>query len=166
MKHGQCVFSSALGSWALGWGPEGITLLRPVDEASPGGAAESPAWVTAAVAALQSHFSGAAVDLAALPVAEAVFTPFQLKIAALLRASAPGRTLTYGELAFLAGRPGAARAVGQAVRRNPVLVLVPCHRVVAAQGPGGWSAFGSPGIKARLLHLESVDNGINGAPPS
>jgi len=57
-------------------------------------------------------------------------------------------------VALLAGRPGAARAVGQAVKTNPVLVLVPCHRVVAATGPGGWSAFGTPERKARLLALE------------
>jgi methylated-DNA-[protein]-cysteine S-methyltransferase len=45
--------------------------------------------------------------------------------------------------------------VGQAVKANPILILVPCHRVVAADGPGGWSAFGSPERKARLLALEA-----------
>jgi methylated-DNA-[protein]-cysteine S-methyltransferase len=44
--------------------------------------------------------------------------------------------------------------VGQAVKANPVLILVPCHRVVAAKGPGGWSAFGTPERKARLLEIE------------
>jgi len=49
--------------------------------------------------------------------------------------------------------------VGQAVKANPVLILVPCHRVVAAKGPGGWSAFGTPERKARLLALESPKGG-------
>ena len=43
------------------------------------------------------------------------------------------------------------------MKANPVLILVPCHRVVAAKGPGGWSAFGSPEVKARLLDLERLD---------
>jgi len=62
-------------------------------------------------------------------------------------------------VALLAGRPGAARAVGQAVKANSVLILVPCHRVVAADGPGGWSAFGTPERKARLLALEGFTGG-------
>jgi len=75
------------------------------------------------------------------------------------RATRPGQTISYGEVALLAGRPGAARAVGQAVKANPTLILVPCHRVVAAQGPGGWSAFGSPERKARLLAIDSLTGG-------
>jgi methylated-DNA-[protein]-cysteine S-methyltransferase len=77
-------------------------------------------------------------------------------VADVLRASKPGQTISYGEVALLLGRPGAARAVGQAVKANSVLILVPCHRVVAAKGPGGWSAFGSPERKAALLQLETL----------
>jgi methylated-DNA-[protein]-cysteine S-methyltransferase len=119
--------------------------------------------VVQAVGELRAHFAGASRQLAAIPLDASVFTPFQAKVANLLRSTLPGQSITYGELAFLAGRPGAARAVGQAVRRNPILVLVPCHRVVAAQGPGGWSAFGSPGIKERLLDLERPDTGTHAA---
>jgi methylated-DNA-[protein]-cysteine S-methyltransferase len=75
-------------------------------------------------------------------------------VAAVLRATRPGQTLSYGDVAVLLGHPGAARAVGQAVKANPLLLLIPCHRVVSATGPGGWSAFGSPERKARLLALE------------
>jgi len=65
-----------------------------------------------------------------------------------------GRTITYGELAERIGRPGAARAVGGALARNPVPLLVPCHRTVAAGGRlGGFS--GGPALKRRLLALES-----------
>ena len=80
-------------------------------------------------------------------------------MAEILRGTAPGQTLSYGEVALLAGRPGAARAVGQAVKANPILILVPCHRVVAVDGPGGWSAFGTLERKARLLALEGFRDG-------
>jgi methylated-DNA-[protein]-cysteine S-methyltransferase len=77
-------------------------------------------------------------------------------VAEVLRATKPGQTLTYGAVALLAGSPGAARAVGQAVARNPLPILVPCHRVLASDGPGGFSLFGSLEAKARLLELEGV----------
>ena len=79
-----------------------------------------------------------------------------LRVEEVVRGTKPGQTISYGEVALLAGRPGAARAVGQAVKANPVLILVPCHRVVGARGPGGWSAFGTPERKVRLLELEKV----------
>ena len=66
-----------------------------------------------------------------------------------------GETVTYGELAEMAGRPGAARAVGSTMARNPLPLLIPCHRVVAASGIGGYG--GAPGgvaLKRVLLDLE------------
>ena len=74
-----------------------------------------------------------------------------------VRAEVPyGETVTYGELAELAGRPGAARAVGTAMARNPVPFFVPCHRVVAAGGIGGYGG-GAQGValKRALLDLEA-----------
>jgi methylated-DNA-[protein]-cysteine S-methyltransferase len=67
----------------------------------------------------------------------------------------PGRTETYGEIARRAGRRGAARAVGQAMKRNPVPLFIPCHRVVGASGLGGFAGSPSPGMKTRLLALEA-----------
>jgi methylated-DNA-[protein]-cysteine S-methyltransferase len=63
-----------------------------------------------------------------------------------------GQTCSYGELAARAGRPGAARAVGQAMARNPWPIIVPCHRVVASNGLGGYG--GRLDLKERLLRLE------------
>ena len=79
-------------------------------------------------------------------------TDFQKRIYATVQGIERGRTMTYGEVAFLASRPGAARAVGRAMAANPFLVLVPCHRVVARSGLGGF-AFGLD-IKERMLALE------------
>lgn len=161
MNEPSWIFSSALGAWVLAWSSQGVRGLRPAGEALPETPENAPPWVVQTVANLRAHLVGSPGKLGSIPLDNSGFTPFQLKVADILRASAPGQTLTYGEIAFLAGRPGAARAVGQAVRRNPVLLLVPCHRVVSATGPGGWSAFGSPDIKERLLALERPDNGIN-----
>lgn len=70
-----------------------------------------------------------------------------------------GETVSYGELAEMAGRPGAARAVGTTMARNPVPFLIPCHRVVAANGIGGYGggAGGGVDLKRALLRLESGD---------
>ncbi|MCX8207954.1 MAG: MGMT family protein [Methanothrix sp.] len=63
-----------------------------------------------------------------------------------------GSTATYGDVAKIAGRPGAARAVGAALRRNPFPIMIPCHRVVASNGPGGYSQ--GIDIKLQLLAIE------------
>ena len=70
-----------------------------------------------------------------------------------------GETVSYSELAEMAGRPGAARAVGTTMARNPVSFLIPCHRVVAANGIGGYGGGSGGGVelKRALLRLESGD---------
>lgn len=87
-------------------------------------------------------------------------TPFQRAIWRATRAITPGRTRTYGELAAAVGRPGAARAVGQAMRRNPQPIVTPCHRVVGSSGLGGFGGQSSSGvwpeIKATLLRAENA----------
>ena len=68
-----------------------------------------------------------------------------------------GCTLTYGEFAAKLGKPGAARVVGQALARNRLPVVIPCHRVIAADGSvGGYSARGGAAMKQRLLSLEKA----------
>ena len=86
---------------------------------------------------------------------EAEGTPFQLAVWAAIRSIPYGKVRTYGELARMIGRPKAVRAVGGACHANPVPVITPCHRVVAANGPGGFGA----GLenKRRLLAIETGD---------
>jgi methylated-DNA-[protein]-cysteine S-methyltransferase len=79
-------------------------------------------------------------------------TDFERQISAIVQSIPRGETATYGEVAERAGRPGAARAVGQVMAHNPFAILVPCHRVVAKEGLGGF-AWGL-GLKQRLLILE------------
>lgn len=84
-------------------------------------------------------------------------TPWQRKVWDAIRRIPYGATRIYGELAAIIGNPNAARAVGQACHANPLALLVPCHRVVAAHGLGGFA--GEIGIKQRLLELEQAHSG-------
>lgn len=152
-------FATALGRIRLAWTAEGISSLRFVEGLDRDESKEAPMWVLEAVRRLSAHLSGHPQRLGDIRLDLSDLTPFQRRVAEALRATRPGQTISYGEVALLAGRPGAARAVGQAVKANPTLILVPCHRVVAAQGPGGWSAFGSPERKARLLAIDSLTAG-------
>ena len=158
MQH-ACSFATALGRIHLTWTAEGICGLRFLSDRLEREGPTAPAWVLEAIRQLMAHLAGHAQDLWRIPLDLSALTDFQRQVAETLRASAPGRPLSYGEVALLAGRPGGARAVGQAVKANPILILIPCHRVVAADGPGGWSAFGSPERKARLLELEGFRGG-------
>lgn len=102
-----------------------------------------------------ARFSSGELREFSVPVSLDGVSGFYRHVLETLRDRVPfGRTVTYGELAELSGRPGAARAVGTAMNRNPVPIFVPCHRVLAAGGIGG---FG-PGVdkKRRLLALEGV----------
>jgi len=82
-------------------------------------------------------------------------TEFEILVYENLKAIPYGKAITYAELASVCGRPRAARAVGNAMAKNPVPIVVPCHRVLKSDGSiGGWS--GRPGWKERLLELEGV----------
>lgn len=67
-----------------------------------------------------------------------------------------GKVLSYGEVAEAAGKPGAARAVGNAMARNPICLFIPCHRVVASNGLGGFGGDGGVEQKRKLLGLEGL----------
>jgi methylated-DNA-[protein]-cysteine S-methyltransferase len=81
-------------------------------------------------------------------------TPFQKRVWQQLQKVKAGQVVSYKELAKRSGYPRAARAVGSACARNPILLVIPCHRVVAQTGLGGFSGGGLQ-IKRQLLHLES-----------
>jgi methylated-DNA-[protein]-cysteine S-methyltransferase len=92
--------------------------------------------------------SGIELDLDGLPV-------FHRRVYDAARKIPAGATCTYGDIARALGEPGAARAVGRALGRNPFAVIVPCHRVVAAGNkPGGFSARGGVSTKLRMLSIE------------
>jgi methylated-DNA-[protein]-cysteine S-methyltransferase len=104
---------------------------------------------------LRRYFAGEDVSLTDVPVDLEYDTPFFERCARALRAVPRGEVVTYGELAALAGAPGAARAAGSFCARNRLGLFVPCHRVVSA---GGLGPYGSLGLayKRRLLELEGA----------
>ena len=101
---------------------------------------------------LYRYFAGEAPNPAELPL-RPMGTPFRELVWKLLLQIPYGQTVTYGELARRIGKPNAARAVAQAVSRNPLPILQPCHRVVAAKGQGGY-VWGTE-AKKLLLDLEA-----------
>ena len=83
---------------------------------------------------------------------------FNRRVYEIARTIGPGATLTYGDIARRLGRPGTARAVGHALGQNPWPIVVPCHRVLAADGRmGGFSAPGGVATKRRMLEIEGVE---------
>ncbi len=106
---------------------------------------------------LQCYASGERVDFADIEIETHELTPFRRAVVAALRQIPYGSTLSYAELAEMAGSPRAARAVGSTMAANRVPLIVPCHRVVAAGGNlGGFSAPSGLTMKQRLLQLEQV----------
>lgn len=103
------------------------------------------------------HLRTGREDLSAIPVDLAGMPPFQREALEALRAVPAGRTLTYGELARRLGKPAASRAVGGAMARNPVPVVVPCHRVLGSNGQvTNYSGEGGWDTKRRLLQIEGA----------
>ncbi|HEX5826932.1 MAG TPA: MGMT family protein [Candidatus Limnocylindrales bacterium] len=107
--------------------------------------------------ALAAFLAGEDVDLAVIPVDLRDRPAWDRLVLDAVRAIPRGATAGYGEIARRIGRPGAARAVGGAVGRNPVGLLVPCHRVIAGDGSlGGYGAAAWGGIEAALDLKEAL----------
>ena len=102
-----------------------------------------------------SHLEGVPTSYEAVAIDLGWATPLQLELAAVARSIPWGEVVSYGELAALAGRPRAARAAGAFCADNRFSLIVPCHRVIAANGIGGYGTAG-PSLKRRLLALEGV----------
>jgi len=169
MDFEYALFDTPLGACGIAWSGQGIRRLQ-LPEASPKHTEKKlvtglgkplrtapPEWVREAQLRVARHLAGAAQDFAEIRLDLDGLPPFHRRVYEAARAAGPGKTLTYGEMAAQAGSPGASRAVGQALARNPFPLLVPCHRVLASGNrPGGFSAYGGAVTKARLLALEGV----------
>jgi methylated-DNA-[protein]-cysteine S-methyltransferase len=165
--QGFTIFDTAIGPCGIAWGGKGILAVQ-LPEARAGAtrtrlarrvpeARESPppppiARVIKDIGALlegeRTDLSGAVIDMEAVPA-------FNREVYAIARAIPPGETLSYGDVATRLGDATAARLVGQALGQNPFPIIVPCHRVLAADGgTGGFSARGGIATKLRILSIE------------
>jgi O-6-methylguanine DNA methyltransferase len=104
---------------------------------------------------LRAYFAGERVSFEDVKLDLSWATPFQTGVADALQAIPYGETVTYGELAALAGHPNAQRAAGTFCARNRFPLFVPCHRVVAVDGLGSYGSLGLE-YKRRLLELEGA----------
>jgi methylated-DNA-[protein]-cysteine S-methyltransferase len=166
------LFDTAIGPCAIAWSVRGVTALQlPEADRRATGArlrrrlpgaleADPPADVQRTIEAIVALLEGEPVDLADVVLDPTGVPDFHRRVYAVARTIAPGTTLTYGEVARRIGEPGAARAVGQALGRNPFAIIVPCHRVLAAAGGiGGFSAGGGRTTKRRMLAIERARPG-------
>jgi len=163
ITDGIVAFDTELGICAVRWTDAGIASVRlpsPRTEALPhvpddGDAV--PPTVRAAIEGIVEVLAGSTLDLRFVVLDERSIEPFRREVYAATRAILPGTTATYGEVARAIGRPDAARDVGAALARNPFPIVVPCHRVLGANGKlTGFSAPGGLETKRRMLELEGA----------
>jgi len=158
--------------WTTAWGPVGGAVGtrglgrfflpgHTIDEltdllAGPNGLVRrSDRPLRRLMALSRAYFRGRAADFREIDCELPRTGTFAGKVLRACRAIGPGRTRSYGEIAGRIGCPGGARAVAGALARNPIPLIVPCHRVVCADGGlGGFSAVGGVELKRRMLELE------------
>jgi methylated-DNA-[protein]-cysteine S-methyltransferase len=166
---GYTLFDTAIGRCAIAWSERGVASVQLPEARDAATRARiekrfpdaremaPPAEVQRALDLITVLLRGenSALDEIALDWSEV--PPFHRRVYEAARAIPPGQTVSYGEVAARIGEPGKARAVGQALGRNPFAVVVPCHRVLAANGKlGGFSANGGVTAKLRLLNIEGA----------
>jgi len=168
---GAALFDTAIGRCGIAWSNAGVTgvylpaadddALRRHMRRRFGTTPERPPSREAqqAVHGIVALLAGGAPDLLDVTLDLRGIAPFHRRVYELARRIRPGRTRTYGEIAAALG-DASARAVGQALGRNPFAIVVPCHRVLAAGGRhGGFTAPGGVDTKLRILAIEGATRG-------
>jgi methylated-DNA-[protein]-cysteine S-methyltransferase len=167
--QGFALFDTPIGRCGIAWGDRGIVAVQLPERREaetrarmvrrfPGAVeAAPPTVVQRAVENIVGLLRGETVDLSAVALDLEGVPAFHRRVYEAARRIPAGRTISYGEIAQRIGARGAARAVGQALGRNPFAIVVPCHRVLAAGGRvGGFSANGGIDTKLRLLTIEGT----------
>ncbi len=163
------LFDTAIGTCGIVWTARGIcgVQLPEADAAAtrarlmqryPNAREAAPTPETQhAIDGIVALTAGEPRDLADIVIDDDAISDFNRKVYKIARAIPPGQTLTYGEVAERLGDKLLARAVGQAMGENPTPIVMPCHRVLAANGKtGGFSAPGGVVTKLRLLTIEGA----------
>jgi len=177
MRLYYTLIPTALGPLGLGWGDAGIQRIY-LPEATPDATAarlEAKGYKKRPVVAkhldhsakrIAQHLRGRRVDLGEVLLDLEHLPEARRKVYDTLRTVPSGSTLTYGELAELAGMPGTQQSVGTAMGENPCPVVIPCHRVLPAGGKlGNYSGPGGAITKAQILRIEGVNIWAPRTPP-
>jgi methylated-DNA-[protein]-cysteine S-methyltransferase len=167
--HGYTLFDTELGRCGISWGTRGIVAVelpgssddstrRRLRRSAPGATElEPPADVAHAIGAITRLLAGEPEDLSSVALDMDDLPEFHHRVYDVARTIPAGETRSYGDIAGALGEPGAAQAVGKALGRNPFPIIVPCHRVLAANGAlHGFSAPGGLETKRRMLELEGA----------
>jgi methylated-DNA-[protein]-cysteine S-methyltransferase len=165
--QGHTLFATAIGACGIAWNEHGVigvqlpqageaqTAWRLASRFPATARAEPPPRIAAAIADIVALLTGEPVNLTDVVLDEEDLSAFDRAAYAVARRVPPGETITYGEIAARIGDPHAARAVGRSMGANPYPIIVPCHRVLGADGKmGGFSAAGGIVTKAKLLSIE------------
>jgi methylated-DNA-[protein]-cysteine S-methyltransferase len=167
-REGFALFGTPIGRCGIAWGGSGVrgtqlpertasrTRARISGRVPLGGERTPPVDVRRLIKMVLASLDGELVDLTGARLDMDGIAPFHRAVYEATRTIPTGTTLTYGQVAAMAGAPRAARAVGHALGRNPFPLIVPCHRVLGAVGIGGFTADGGITTKRRLLALEGV----------
>jgi len=166
---GFALFPTAIGHCGIAWAEAALVGVQLPEHDEPASRARmqrrfpgtpelpTPPWVQAVIERVVATLTGTHDALLDVPLDMSGVPPFNQRVLELARRIPPGRFLTYGEMAAQLGEPGAARAVGQALGHNPFAPIVPCHRILAANGKtGGFSANGGAQTKMRMLEAEGA----------
>lgn len=166
---GHAVLETVIGFMGIAWSEKGLIRLclpersreaverRLFRLAGVSSATEQPKWVGELIASIKAYAVGEDVDFSGVPVDLDGVDDFRLAIYDAARQLGFGETTTYGELAKRAGHSGLARETGAALGANPVPLVIPCHRILAAGGKiGGFSAPGGSATKEKMLAMEGV----------
>lgn len=167
MTTGLALFDTDIGRCGIAWGDRGLlgvqlpeatdarTLSRLAQKAPGAGETAMPDPVKRACDAMAELLRGEARDLTFVAVDMEQVPAFNRSVYDIARTIAPGETLTYGDIATRLGDKLLSRAVGKALGENPFPIVIPCHRVLAANGKtGGFSANGGVATKFRMLAIE------------
>lgn len=149
--------SHAITSFQLPEATPEMTESRIARSSGARKSSEPPREIGELIERVRKHLRGDVQDFRDVPVDLVGADHFARRVYIAAREIPAGETRTYGELARALRRPGAARAVGQALGRNPIPLIIPCHRVLAASGkPAGFSAHGGRATKVWLLEIEEA----------
>ncbi|WP_422928271.1 methylated-DNA--[protein]-cysteine S-methyltransferase [Singulisphaera sp. PoT] len=175
-----CLFETSLGWCAIAWcdgeGSKGpavayfqlpdatakLTEARMIKKSGASKAAKKPpARIAEIIRRVSKHFDGEPQQFDDIEVDLGKAGPFARRVYEAARKIPAGQTMSYGDIARVLDQPKAARAVGQALGKNPIALIVPCHRILAAGGKiGGFSTFGGRDTKTRMLAIEGATIGL------
>lgn len=165
--YAYALFDTAIGRCGIAWGPRGVvgvqlpeksenaTCMRLMRHCPNADEMDPPKHIARAIADIAALLRGEKKSLRTITLDMSRVQAFNARVYETTRAITPGTTRSYGEVARAIGDASAARAVGQALSRNPFAIVVPCHRVVGVDFKlTGFSASGGIATKLKMLQIE------------